>query len=121
MHRCRHWFATFAALFLLQLVFVESGYACAMPTMGATAMAPMAQMTMPAHPGHQTPTDGNKPCRFPWAPDGCQSMAPCAPAALTTASVTLAAAPQLVAVVPALIVRTPPSETSPPELPPPRV
>jgi hypothetical protein len=118
MHRRRRWFATLAALFLLQLVFVESGYACAMPTMGTT---PMAGMTMPAHPGHEIPTDGHKPCRFPWAPDGCQSMAPCAPAALATASVTLAAAPQLVAVVPALIVRTPPSETPPPELPPPRV
>jgi hypothetical protein len=112
MHRRRRWFATFAALFVLQLVFVESGYACAMPTMGTTAMA---GMTMPAHPGHETP------CRFPWAPDGCQSMAPCAPAALTTPSVTLAAGPQLVAAVPALVVRTPPSETPPPELPPPRV
>jgi hypothetical protein len=121
MPRRRRWFATLATLFLLQLVFVESGYACAMPTMGATAMASMVGMPMPAHTARQAPTDSKGPCRFPWAPDGCQSMAPCAPAALAVAAQVLTAAPQLVAAVPALIVRTPPSETSPPELPPPRV
>ncbi|HWZ60908.1 MAG TPA: hypothetical protein VNW46_18125 [Gemmatimonadaceae bacterium] len=110
----RRWFATLATLFLLQLVFVESGYACAMPATGSSAMASMPGMTMPAH-------ESKGPCRFPWAPDGCQSMAPCAPAALAVPGHALAVAPQLVAAVPVLIVRTPPSETAPPELPPPRV
>ena len=117
MPRRRPWSPTLAALFLLQLVFVGSGYVCAMPHAGDTG-GQMAGMAM--HTDHHAPPDKQAPCRFPWAPDGCQSMAPCAPAALTSPTQVLSPAPQPVTIVPALTVLTPPSQTSPPELPPPR-
>jgi hypothetical protein len=114
MRRLRRATAVFSALFVLLLVFVESGYACAMPRMGGMSMAQGAHAASPMPAHHQSP------CRFPWAPDGCQSMAPCAPATLVTASQMLTDPPALVPAIPVLAMLTPPSATSPPDLPPPR-
>ncbi len=111
-----------SALFVLQLVFVESGYACSMSHMGSD-MDAMGAMSMPqtGHADAPTPANNQAPCRFPWAPGGCHSMAPCAPAALVTATPALADPPAFVAAVPVLAVLTPPSTTAPPDLPPPRL
>jgi hypothetical protein len=71
--------------------------------------------TLPASAPAPTP-----PCRFPWAPDGCQSMVPCAPAALASSPAALnrgGPVPERIAVGVSL---TPASVTTPPELPPPR-
>lgn len=110
--------AALSAVFVLQLVFVGSGYACARPD----ASGPMADMGMAtmAHGGQPATTHHGTPCRFPWAPDGCQSMAPCAPAAIVAPMHGVVDLPPLVAPVPVLSVVTPPSVISPPELPPPR-
>src|SRR5579862_4534916 len=109
--------AALSAVFVLQLVFVGSGYACPRSDAGGSmadmGMA-MAHGGQPASPHHQTP------CRFPWAPDGCRNMVPCAPAAIATPAQAVVDLPPLVASVPVLSVVTPPSVNSPPELPPPR-
>jgi hypothetical protein len=110
-------------------VLVTSGFACVdsaspdtMAKMGMAgsavnsgAMALGSAATLPA--SAPAPT---APCKFPWAPDGCQSMVPCAPAALTSGTTALAhtsAVPERIAVGVSL---TPLSVTTPPELPPPR-
>lgn len=118
MHRLRRFTGALSALFILNLVFLGSGYACALP--GAESGMANMGMLAPGHPGQPTPTNRQTPCQFPWAPDGCQSMAPCAPAALASPIQTLSSAVQPVSAPPVLAVLTPPSETSPPELPPPR-
>ena len=59
-------------------------------------------------------------CEFPWAPSGCTSMAPCAPAAVAVHRVSLPPlSPGVLAVASASPLQ-PPSETIAPELPPPR-
>jgi hypothetical protein len=122
MHRWRRLTAALSALFVLQLVFVESGYACSMSRMTGDTTS-MAGMSMPpvAQTAQPAPAQQRSPCRFPWAPDGCQSMAPCAPATIVTASPTLSDPAAPVAAIPVLAVLTPPSTTSPPDLPPPRL
>ena len=110
----------FASMFLVAFVLVTSGFACDSVKVGET----MVGMSMGANhatssnsPDSQAPA---APCKFPWAPDGCQSMAPCAPAAVasaTTSIYTVAAIPQSVAVATQI---APPSVANPPELPPPR-
>jgi len=118
--------AAFSTLLLLQLVFVGSGYVCSamgVPGMSSGRMDAM-DMGGPArvdqHAPAPTPANDHGPCRFPWAPDGCQSMAPCSPAAVTSETLTLVSPPTIISVAPELSVLTPPSQTSPPELPPPR-
>jgi len=113
---------------LLHLTFVESGYACQMPA-GAMSGPVAARMQMGmqmaagggiASPTGATPTQQHSPCRFPWAPDGCQSAAPCAPVALVSGAVTLRpitstqSAPSRVAPLARTFLRLPP------EPPPPR-
>ncbi len=64
---------------------------------------------------------GDRPCPLPWAPDGCQTMAPC-PVVALAAILKLPALPSRVEVSPArLAVRTPPSRTRAPESPPPKL
>jgi hypothetical protein len=60
------------------------------------------------------------PCRSPWAPDGCQSMVPCSAAALASASAQLNHGTPVPERVASALALTPPSVTTPPELPPPR-
>ncbi len=60
------------------------------------------------------------PCDFPWAPEGCQSMAPCAPIALASITEPLRTPDAMPSSVAPAGVLTPPSIKLPPELPPPR-
>lgn len=118
-----------SGVLLVAFVLVTSGFACVdsaspdtMAKMGMTrsavnsgAMALASAATLPA--SAPAPTS---PCKFPWAPDGCQSMVTCAPAALTSGTTVLGhstAVPQRIAVGVSL---TPLSVTTAPELPPPR-
>ena len=118
-----------SALCLVAFVLVSSGFACVesagRDTMAKMGMAPPATnsgaivhaiaATLPA--SAPAPT---APCRFPWAPDACQSLVPCASAAIASATAALghiSAVPERIAVGISL---TPLSVTSPPELPPPR-
>ena len=112
-------------LVLLQLVLVESGYACRMPSEGAVGSESMVDMPMPGGLGHSSsePRQQDRqqaPCQFPWTQNGCQAMAPCTPAALTVASV----ATEPIARTHVALLRfeplTPPSLSLAPELPPPR-
>lgn len=112
-------------LVLLQLVLVESGYACQMAPGVLDSAASMADMQMPASETASTTAPAQReqeqePCRFPWAPNGCQSMAPCAPAALTETSVAAEARTQIVAAPWHLVQVAPVPVTRAPEIPPPR-
>lgn len=107
---------------LLQLVLVESGYACRMDTSEMPSGGSMVGMQTPgdetmAPPQHE---QDEAPCRFPWAPGGCQSMAPCAPAAVTVAAVEALAACDAAVTAWQLVQLAPPPVTQAPELPPPR-
>jgi hypothetical protein len=89
---------------------------------GDMPMADMPGMDMSGaqqQPGGESGHD-HAPCTFPWAPDGCQSMAPCAPTALTSHAEALRVLHAVPSPVASLDVRTPASIKSPPELPPPR-
>ena len=114
--------AVLLSFVLLQLVLVESGYACGITSDRSSTGASMPGMPMPGDTNQQpAPSDDHQaPCRFPWAPNGCQSMAPCAPTALTVSSFAVAPeAPAPVALV-ELLVLPPLSISLAPELPPPR-
>jgi hypothetical protein len=135
MLRLRRVTALVTTLLLAHLVWVGSGFACVVPATGHSAVAVMAGMDMSGdmptadmvgmdmsatqHPGGESGPD-HAPCTFPWAPDGCQSMAPCAPTALSSHAEALRVLHAVPSPVASLDVRTPPSVKSPPELPPPR-
>lgn len=126
--------ALISSLLLLQLVLVGSGFACAMPMpMGqqsppaanaaSTAVSDMVGMDMSGsqrEASSKAPASDRSPCRFPWAPAGCQSMAPCAPVAMAQAAEVASLPVTGAYVVAALDVLTPPSRSTPPELPPPK-
>jgi hypothetical protein len=125
MHRPSRLAGLFTSLFLAALVLVSSGFTCTTPgssdDMAAMAMtsshAAGQAMVQDVAPIQKAPA---APCRFPWAPDGCQSMVPCSAAALASASAHLnrgTPVPERVASASAV---APPSVTTPPELPPPR-
>jgi hypothetical protein len=118
-----------SAVFLVAFVLVTSGFAC-IDSAGPDTMAKMGMTRSATNSGAivhasaatlPTPAPApTAPCRFPWAPDGCQSMVPCSAAALASASAQLnhpAPVPERVASASAV---APPSITTPPELPPPR-
>jgi hypothetical protein len=115
----------FASLLLAALVLVTSGFACIAPessqdmtAMGMTSAHADGQATAQnVAPVQKAPAT---PCKFPWAPDGCQSMVPCAQTALASAAAALnrgGPVPQRVASDAEV---APLSVTTPPELPPPR-
>jgi hypothetical protein len=117
--------ALFTSVLLVAFVMVTSGFACISPSnsrdMGGMGMASThadgSAAAPQATPDQKVPA---APCKFPWAPDGCQSMVPCAPAALASSTAALnrgGALPERVAPSLALV---PLSVTTPPELPPPR-
>ena len=147
MARIRRITALFVTVLLAQLLLVESGFACQMPGMeqdagGAMAASAevvagmdmsgmdmsgmdmsgmdMSGMDMPSSPSDTGDPSDESPCRFPWAPAGCQSMAPCGPAALAVLTPALTVPKAAPGVVLALAVLAPPSQARPPELPPPR-
>lgn len=111
-------------LALLNLVLVSSGFPCTLPMHGMTAGEAMAGMPMGDEAGASvlpnTAPPANTPCRFPWAPGGCQSMAPCAPAAVQS-GVVMHSMPAIRAERALHVdVATPESLTRAPEPPPPR-
>ncbi len=120
MRRARRPVAVFMLLVLFQLMLVVGGYACVMRESGAAGAVAMAGMTMPGGDEGATPDRGNRPCEFPWAPSGCNAMAPCAPTAITVASVTALQAQRVPEVRMTLELLEPTSISRAPELPPPR-
>jgi hypothetical protein len=115
----------FTSLFLVAFVLVTSGFGCTTPG-SSDDMTAMAMTSAHAN-GQATAQDiapvqnaPAAPCKLPWAPDGCQSMVPCAAAALASAASVLNGSgpvPERVAPGAAITLL---SVTSPPELPPPR-
>ena len=137
MARLRRITALFVTVLLAQLLLVESGFGCQMPSMeqdagGAMAMSTgamagmdmsgmdMSGMDVPTSPSDTDDPSDEAPCRFPWAPAGCQSMVPCGPAALAVLTPALTVPKAAPGAALALTVLTPPSQARPPELPPPR-
>ena len=114
----------FAGVFLAAFMIVASGFTC-IALAGSDHMAAMG-MSSP-HATAPTPAQDESPvqqpappCKLPWAPDGCQSMVPCAPAALASSVVALdqsiSISERAVADLPEALA----SVTRAPELPPPR-
>jgi hypothetical protein len=125
MRRLTRPLAFLLSFVLLQLVLVESGYACRMPATVSAGAQDMAGMQMAGSADHSlsTPAQHDQqqpPCRFPWAPGGCQAMAPCAPAAVTVASAAIASFAPAASAPERLVLLAPPALASAPELPPPR-
>ena len=123
--------ASFLGLLLANLIWVGSGYACVTPSGYSTASTAtadvtsqaMAEMNMAGTPtatSDGAPQDHMPPCQFPWAPDGCQSMAPCAPHAIFAHVFELEVPNATPVRVAELTVLTPPSALRAPDLPPPR-
>ena len=133
MRRTRRITALLASLLLANLTWVGSGYACAMPAMAHPSHAssvrtdgndaPMPGMDMAA-PSSTTPSGESQhhepPCRLPWVPEGCQSMAPCAAAVFAPHTFTLDVPNVTPVKIADLHVLEPPSELAAPDLPPPR-
>lgn len=135
-------------LLLLHLIVVGSGDACVLPAVASaahraasTAQSPASRAAAVDQPGEPAggmgdmnmgeaagTSTGGAPCGAPagqrHAPQptpGCQSMAPCAPAALTSAPQTIerAATPVAMRVAGPLVLR-PHSRVTAPEPPPPK-
>jgi hypothetical protein len=144
--RIRRLTALLASFLLVHLLWAGSGFACGMPG-DAQASAAMAGMEMPGvempgmnmpgmdmsgtdmprgpSPADAMPGDGGSehhhaPCDLPWVPDGCQSMTPCAPLALTAHAEAFAPPAVPFASITPLVVLAPPSRALTPESPPPR-
>ncbi len=137
MARIRRITALFVTVLLAQLLLVESGFACQMPGMelgmaGAMVVSAgdmtgmdmagmdMAGMDMRGGPDDSDGSSDEAPCRFPWAPAGCHSMAPCGPVALAVPAPALTVPKATPVAVIALAILAPPPQAQPPELPPPR-
>ena len=128
MKRPRRWLAITTVLVMLQSMLLGSGVLCAMPTMGgmsdrgASEMAHMnmdrAPAPMPATP--PAPAHDQTPCHLPWAPAGCHTMAPCAPAVITSRVIAILPAALVSGDVGPLVLLAPTSIDTPPEPPPPR-
>jgi len=102
------------------LVLLGSGFGCAWASSASSTS--MAAMGMAGMPQNASQPDDRAPsgCQFPWAPNGCQTMAPCAPAALLSVTFALPASGSIPEAAPPFVVIAPRSLTRAPELPPPR-
>ncbi len=124
MQRPSHLTGLFVSLCLAAFMLVASGFTCIAFTsskdMAAMGMSsPHATGTAPAQ--NLAPVQKPAPpCSFPWAPDGCQSMVPCAPAALASSAVVLNRDASRSERVVSNLPQAPASVTKAPELPPPR-
>jgi SAM-dependent methyltransferase len=134
--RFRRATALLVILLLVQLTLVGSGFTCLPDAAAASGseMASMPGMTGMGGPGAMSDMNGSRSntadsepatpssdsCNFPWAPQGCSLMVPCAPHAMATARVASEAqgAPQHAEL--AWELDTPPSAILPPDPPPPR-
>lgn len=134
MRRARRSTAILVAILLANLTRVGSGFACVMPgpAQHSTSEAAMSTTETPSDdmanmPGMDAPQHGsssdeqNTPCKFPWAPDGCRLMTPCAPLALASLDVGVVQRSVLPPQPELLVVLTPPSAVRAPDRPPPRV
>lgn len=133
MRQTRRVTALLVTFLLIHLTWVGSGFACVMPAMAHTPAVTAVQHAPPSadmagmhmdgasvETSPSTPAHHDLPCRFPWAPDGCQSIAPCAPLAVASAVADTRVPHETPSAVAPQLVLTPPSRTTPPELPPPR-
>jgi hypothetical protein len=134
MRRSRSVIALLTNVLLIHVMWIGTGSACVMPDMMDSHHAPMTGMSMPgmdmggmnmsdmgAATDAPAPSDHDQtPCRFPWAPDGCQSMTPCAPLAIGATQQVLREVSEPPVHVAALRVLMPPSSGHAPEPPPPR-
>ena len=120
MRRPSRLIALSTSLLLASLVLVTSGFACGSASKESMSGMQMGGSASDAQHSTTTPTRPSPPCRFPWAPDGCQSMVPCAPAAVTSTALSLSGVGDYAVRVVTLVVITPPSGRPAPELPPPR-
>lgn len=122
MRRVHRPVAVFMSLVLFQLMLVVGGYACVMRDGGTAGVGAMAGMAMPGSDGGAPSSSGgrDRPCEFPWTANGCDAMAPCAPAAISVASVTAFQAQRVPEVPVTLELLEPTSVSRAPELPPPR-
>jgi hypothetical protein len=135
MRHIRRLTAVLASLLYAQVLWAGSGFACAMASMPAAAHYPAASMAgmdmsadmtgmeMPGASAQQSgegTTHHHTPCESPSAPADCESMMPCAPLALASVEELPRAPHGVPSAVAPLTVLTPPSQVSPPELPPPR-
>jgi hypothetical protein len=118
----------FSALSLVASVVVTSGFACehrdgadtmAGMTMANSADAPTPVAGIESKTG-EAPASDPAPCGLPSAPSTCQSMVACAPIAVASQRVGIAAPSRAMVRVASLAMLTPSSETKAPELPPPR-
>ena len=128
MRRSSRLVAALSGLFLSATVLATSGFVCANDANGAK----MASMQMTGYDGDagrivavshfsaRHPEKSHAPCKFPWAPDGCQSMVPCSPSVIATPLMQLMSFFALPQSVVAVVALKPPSEIPAPELPPPR-
>ena len=136
MRRTRPWTALLANLVLVYAMWIGTGPSCVMADASkshAGAMAGMGMTTatapgmdMSAIPAEQSgapskaPADRQSPCRLPWALNGCQTMTPCAPLAITSPEQVLRDVDDTRVAVRGLRVLMPPTRAHPPEPPPPR-
>jgi hypothetical protein len=128
MRRMHRLAGLLSALSLVASVVVTSGFACELPG-DADHMAGMAMASV-SNPPSPVASVGSvagealasapAPCGLPWAPSTCQSMAACAPAAVASERVGIAAKSNVMRRVASAAILTPLSETIAPELPPPR-
>jgi len=131
----RRFVGAFVHLLMLHLLLVGSGDACVLPAVARAAHSlsaadgtPAGDMTGMAMPSHSAPSDGRECDGSGGPPTGheqpapaCQSMAPCAPAALAATPAAVERPTTLVEAGPlGVVVLVPPSRTSAPEPPPPR-
>lgn len=135
MPRIRRLTALLVSFFLLHVMWAGSGFACTMSAMGQSSLTTMAAMEMspadmagmdmagtatPSGDMEHTPSHDHEPCNLPWAPDGCESMAPCGPTALASSPELVREPAAVPSTVSELAVLTPPSPNRSPEPPPPR-
>lgn len=135
MPRIRRATGLLVGFLMLHLSFVEAGFTCTEPGPSTAPMPGMAMGTTDelgrtgtvgethaSQRDHENPQRGQSTgnCEFPWAPGGCQSMVPCAPATLGVTSAVDAQLPSPNGSMIRFEVTTPPSLSRPPELPPPR-
>lgn len=126
MRRIRAFAAVATAGLFFQVILAGSGFTCVMPVAAhadkgaAVADRDMAGMQMPVSDQSAPNSSDDTPCHLPWAPAGCQPMAPCTPAVMISAMVTFDASARVVEAVREQYAVAPPTRTVPPELPPPR-
>jgi hypothetical protein len=136
MRRTRPLIALLANLVLIHAMWIGTGLSCVMADVSKSRAGAMAGMDMPTatttdmdvsgmpaeSSGAQSnsPAHQHSPCRLPWAPDGCQTMTPCAPLAIASPEQVLRTIDDTPAAVRVLRVLMPPSRAHPPEPPPPR-